>query len=192
MYEKTDEKKYVPVRVFAKYVNMYCPDWNFNSLEERQDFLKLFFEILDEYDKRFSKDDDSQSEFERDVNLEKEFITYYCDELILLKDKSIFEITAKIWEDCQMFALDHLLHWTQEKILEQCNQNPEMPNSKLQKSMIERDRGNYKIALDIIESFLKNEPESISFLAVAGDVYKKMGENANVTGRVKLYHFGSG
>ena len=168
--------RFIREKVVSKYFPIYHPYWNFNSYEERGDFLQLFFRVINEYGKRFTKRIGFNDGQDNDQELEAKFISKYADNLKKMWNMGISALAQKVYDDYIEFLVDDHIFTIQEEILEQCRMNPESPYSKFQMSLVERDRGNYEEALSITDGFLAEEPVSITFMAVAGSIYEKMGK----------------
>ena len=166
--------RFIPEKVVSKYFQIYQPNWSLSSPEERSDFLKLFFKVLNEYHKRFTKRMGQKGGQENDQALEEKFMSKYADQLKIHRDMFISTLSQRVYADYAEFMVDDHLFSIQEEILEQCRMNPESSYSKFQMSLVERDRGNYDKALSIVNDFLAKEPYSITFLAMAGSIFEKM------------------
>ncbi len=166
--------RFIPERVVSKYFQIYQPHWSLSSPEERSDFMKLFFKVLNEYDRRFSKRIGLNNGQENDREVEEKFISIYVDQLKNLRDMNISTLLQKVYDDHIEFLVNDHLFSIQEEILEQCRMNPESSYSKFQMSLVEKDRGNYDKALSIVNEFLAKEPNSITFLAMAGSIFEKI------------------
>ena len=97
--------RFIPEKVVGKYFQIYQPNFNLSSPEERSDFLKLFFKVLNEYYKRFTKRMGQKGGQENDQALEEKFMSKYADQLKIHRDMFISTLCWKVFNEYVKFLV---------------------------------------------------------------------------------------